>query len=79
MFKVGDLIIGNQRNNYMLTNEKSICKVTAIESRILIKVVIVKVLNDYAPAIRAMNDKEEFSVYASSFDLCFGKKNNTSW
>ena len=46
MFKVGDLVIGNQYNNYMIASKKSICKVIEVRSKFTIKVVVVKVLDD---------------------------------
>ena len=79
MFKVGDLVIGNQYNNYRVTNKKSICKVIKVRSKFTIKVVIVKVLDNYTPAIKAMKNKMEFVVYALTFDLYARKKKNTSW
>lgn len=79
MFKVGDLVIGNQYNNYAVTNKNSICRVIEVRSKFTIKVVVVKVLDDYAPAIKAMKEKMDFVVYALTFDLYARKKKNTSW
>ena len=41
-FKVGDLVTGNELNNYGLTNASATCKVVRIRDDILMDVVIIK-------------------------------------
>ena len=42
MFKVGDIVTGNELNTYGFTNASATCKVVGIRDDILMNVVIIK-------------------------------------
>ena len=60
-FKVGDLVTGNELNNYGLTNASATCKVVRIRDDILMNVVIIK--------HPTYNGDTEFIVASKKFKL----------
>lgn len=60
-FKVGDLVTGNELNNYGFTNASATCKVVRIRGDILMDVVIIK--------HPTYNGDTEFIVASKKFKL----------
>lgn len=60
-FKVGDLVTGNELNNYMVTNASATCKVVRILDDMLMEVVILK--------HPTYNGYTEFAVSSKMFKL----------
>lgn len=61
MFKIGDLITGNELNTHAFTNKDAICKVVLVRDGNFMDVVVVE-----SPYYRG---KTEFTVHESKFKL----------